>query len=131
MDEVVGGVAIREVSAESPNLGLSAAARAAEQVPDLSHAVLAQLADQRPARSRVEPAPPVREWARYALLAIALTQLLLALPGLVLGDQSGASTHLARELGSWDLSLSVAWLVVSGRRGGRLGWSPSPPPWRW
>ena len=56
----------------------------------------------------------VRAWlARYGLLAIALTQAIIAIPALVLGDQSGATTHLARELGSWDIALAAAWLVVA------------------
>ncbi len=92
--------------------------RGAEAVPDLAPAILAAAPAPVPAPALSGPAvaPPVREWARYALLAIALTQLVLATPAFLLGDQAGATTHLARELGSWDLALAVAWLVVA--------WSP-------
>ena len=54
-----------------------------------------------------------REWPRYVLLVVALTQLLIALPALVLGDEAGTTVHLARELGSWDAALAIAWLVVT------------------
>ena len=37
----------------------------------------------------------------------------IALPALVLGDEAGTTVHLARELGSWDAALAIAWLVVT------------------
>lgn len=84
--------------------------RAAEPVPDLSEAILVASGQgvapgRRPARTR--------EWARYALLVVALTQLVVAIPALVLGEEAGTTIHLARELGSWDVALSVAWLLVA------------------
>ena len=80
--------------------------RAADEVPDLVGAVLARV--ETPKRSRPE-------WARYALFAVALSQLLLALPALVLGDSLGASVHIARELGSWDVALAVGLLYAAWR----------------
>jgi predicted anti-sigma-YlaC factor YlaD len=50
--------------------------------------------------------------ARIALLLVAVVQLVLAVPALVLGDESGASIHVARELGSWDVALAIAWIAV-------------------
>jgi len=80
--------------------------RSAEPVPDLVGAVLA----------RVEtPKRREHEWARYALFAVALTHLVLALPALVLGDSVGASVHIARELGSWDVALAVGMLYAAWR----------------
>ena len=77
-------------------------------MPDLSDAILA---------AAVPPTPvsvgSAREWPRYVLLVVALTQLLIALPALVLGDEAGTTVHLARELGSWDAALAIAWLVVT------------------
>jgi len=80
--------------------------RPAEPVPDLVGAVLARV--ETPQRSRPE-------WARYALFAVALTQLLVALPALLMGDSFGASVHIARELGSWDVALAVGLLYVAWR----------------
>lgn len=80
--------------------------RPAEPVPDLVGMVLARV--ETPRRSRPE-------WARYALFAVALTQLLMALPALLLGDSLGASVHIARELGSWDVALAVGLLYAVWR----------------
>jgi predicted anti-sigma-YlaC factor YlaD len=77
--------------------------RPAEPVPDMTNAILTAV----PAGARPRP---VREWARYALLAVALTQLVLALPALVFGEDPGATTHVARELGSFDVALAVGLL---------------------
>ena len=77
--------------------------REAEPVPDLVGAVLARAETPRRARP---------EWARYALFAVALSQLLLALPALLLGDSLGASVHIARELGSWDVALAIGLLYA-------------------
>lgn len=79
--------------------------RRAEVVPDLSTAILV-----------AAPSPagrPARPWARYALLAVALCQLALAVPTLVLGDGPGGSVHVIRELGSWDVALAASWLAVA------------------
>jgi predicted anti-sigma-YlaC factor YlaD len=50
--------------------------------------------------------------ARVALLAVAVVQLALALPALVLGEGHGVATHLARHLGAWDVALAVGFLVA-------------------
>lgn len=80
--------------------------RAAEPVPDLVGAVLAQVATPR------RRAP---DWIPYALMAVALTQLVLAVPALLFGDSLGASVHIARELGSWDVALGVGLLYAAWR----------------
>jgi predicted anti-sigma-YlaC factor YlaD len=88
--------------------------RAAESVPDLSTAILAKA-----------PRPGAhREWARYVLLTVALTQLVLALPALFLGHDPGASTHVARELGSFDVALAIGWLVAAWRPARAVGLLP-------
>lgn len=48
---------------------------------------------------------------RGALLAIALVQLLIAAPLLVLGHDPEAGAHAAHELGSFDLALAAAFAV--------------------
>ncbi len=79
--------------------------RAAEPVPDLSAAIVAQID---PARAPLR----VREWARYGLVVIALTQLVLALPELLLGA-NGTEVHLEHHLGAWDVALAVGLLVAA------------------
>ncbi|MGB3411827.1 MAG: zf-HC2 domain-containing protein [Microthrixaceae bacterium] len=78
----------------------------AEPIPDLTAQVLARVATPR----RFRP-----EWARYGLFTVAMTQLLIALPALILGSDPGASVHVARELGSWDIALSIGMLYAAWR----------------
>lgn len=80
--------------------------REAEPVPDLVGAVLARV--DTPQRQRPE-------WARYALFAVAFSQLLLAIPLVLFGDSLGTSVHVARELGSWDVALAVGLLYAAWR----------------
>lgn len=54
----------------------------------------------------------VREGVRYALLAIGITQILLALPSLVLGEDAQAPVHIAREMGAFELALGVGLLAT-------------------
>ena len=83
--------------------------REAEAVPDLTGAILGS-----------SPPPVRRAWrtevispARWALFVVALTQLVLAAPALLLGEDSGATVHVARELGTFDLALAVGLLVAA------------------
>ena len=80
--------------------------RPADAVPDLSADILA----------RVHPARPGRgDWVRNALAVVALTQLVLALPALVLGDASTAPVHTARHLGAMTVALSIGFLYCAWR----------------
>ncbi len=44
---------------------------------------------------------------------MAVTQLLLAAPALLLGDGAGGAVHAARELGAFDVALSAGLLVAA------------------
>jgi predicted anti-sigma-YlaC factor YlaD len=90
--------------------------REAEAVPDLTSAILGTGTDT---RTGIQPAPvrrPVGEVispARWALFVVALTQLVLAAPALLLGEDAGATVHVARELGSFDVALAIGLLVAA------------------
>ncbi len=86
--------------------------RAAEEVPDLSAAIVAGTRWPSIVRRRTEAPAPVSS-ARWALFAVALSQLVLAAPALLLGDGGGAAVHTARELGSFDVALAVGLLVAA------------------
>jgi predicted anti-sigma-YlaC factor YlaD len=95
--------------------------RAAEPVPDLTHQIMAATADSLPTPGRTT-APGV-EWARYGLFTVAMTQLILAVPLLLLGRDSGSALHTTRELGAFSLALAVGMLVAAWqpeRAGGLL-----------
>jgi predicted anti-sigma-YlaC factor YlaD len=83
--------------------------REAEMVPDLSAAILGTA----PAPVRRSPLAEVISPARWALFVVALTQLVLAAPALLLGEDTGATVHVARELGSFDVALAVGLLVAA------------------
>jgi predicted anti-sigma-YlaC factor YlaD len=79
--------------------------RVAEPVPDIATAVLARAHPPRAGRG---------QWVRVALAVVAVTELLLAAPGLVLGD-GAASIHDARHLGSFGAAVSIGLLYVAWR----------------
>jgi predicted anti-sigma-YlaC factor YlaD len=83
--------------------------REAEVVPDLTAAILGT----QPAPARRSPLGEVISPARWALFVVALTQLVLAAPALLLGEDTGASVHVARELGSFDVALAIGLLVAA------------------
>lgn len=82
--------------------------RPAEPVADRTDLILAAVPlTARPRR--------VREGVRFALLAIGLTQLVLAIPALVLADDAQAPVHVAREMGAFELALGVGLLATVWR----------------
>jgi predicted anti-sigma-YlaC factor YlaD len=98
--------------------------RPADPVPNLAASIL----DAVPLSSGPASAPASRPsrvgWARVGLLLVAVTQLALAVPALIMGDESGASVHIARELGSWDVALAIAWVAVVLRPSRAIGLLP-------
>jgi predicted anti-sigma-YlaC factor YlaD len=71
---------------------------------DLTGQVLAAIPPA-PARRRLRLA------MRAALVAVALGQLAITLPLLALGHDPEAGTHAAHELGSFDLALTIAFII--------------------
>jgi predicted anti-sigma-YlaC factor YlaD len=63
------------------------------------------------------PAPDPRPFVaiRFGLVAVALAQLVLAVPGLIFGTDEGAPIHIAHEVGAWDLALAVGFLFAAAR----------------
>ena len=103
--------------------------RPAEPVPDLTPAIMARAeipaaSSRAPRWSWTMSGGSSAEWARYTLLVVGVTQLLLALPILLLGETSGATVHAARHLASWDLALAVGMVVVAWRPGLARGLLP-------
>jgi predicted anti-sigma-YlaC factor YlaD len=80
--------------------------RPAEPVPDLSASIVAAL----------EPADDGRiSGLRVGLAAVAVVQILIALPALILGDDAGLPAHTARHLGSFVVALGIGFLVAAWR----------------
>ena len=87
----------------------------AEPVPDLTGAVMAA----NPPR----PRDPQREAARRGLVVVALAQMAVALPSLLVGSP-GEAVHTTRELGSWSAALAVGLLVAAWQPGRARGMLP-------
>ena len=81
--------------------------RAADPVPDLVAPILA--AAKAPKRDAI------RDGARLMLAWVAIVELAFALPALVLGDSSGATSHVARHLGSFDVAIAAGLLYAAWR----------------
>jgi predicted anti-sigma-YlaC factor YlaD len=84
---------------------------------DLTGRVLAAIPPV-PARRRLRLA------VRAALLAVALGQLAITVPLLILGHDHDAGAHAAHELGSFDLALAIAFVVgaIRPRLSAGLAW---------
>lgn len=95
-------------AAEAALLHRTLRVRTAPAVPDRTDAILAAV----PLTARPRP---VREGIRYALLAVGLTQLVLAVPALFLADDAAAPVHVAREMGAFELALAVGLLSAAWR----------------
>ena len=58
--------------------------------------------------------PPV-SWTRWALVMVAVLQLAVTVPVLILGSDHDAPVHIAHEMGSFDLALAVGFLMAAWR----------------
>ncbi len=119
IDDHLGAcAACREWVAVADDLVLAARAGGARPVPDLSAAILARVPRPRSAADRSKR--PVR----WALAAIAVTELVLTVPSLVFGGHPGGHVHMAHEVGSWDVALAVGFLVAALRPARAWGMLP-------
>jgi predicted anti-sigma-YlaC factor YlaD len=98
---------------ESEAIVLARAVRvvSAEATPDLSPTIMAAINAERAGKARrFDP-----QALRAGLVALAVVQMVLALPVLLFGREAGASVHIAREVGSFDFALAVGFLFVAWR----------------
>jgi predicted anti-sigma-YlaC factor YlaD len=79
------------------------------EAPDLSSRILAAAREQRHPRLREVTT------LRLGLVAVAVAQLALAVPGLLYGNDDGAPIHIAHEVGAWDLALAIGFLFAAWR----------------
>jgi predicted anti-sigma-YlaC factor YlaD len=77
--------------------------------PDLSAELLAA------ARAQRHRPDPWVSTLRLGLVAVAITQLVLAVPSLIYGSDEGAPIHIAHEVGAWDVALAVGFLFAAWR----------------
>jgi predicted anti-sigma-YlaC factor YlaD len=107
---------------ESEAIALTRAVRvvSAESAPDLAPTIMAAINAERTAKSRhFDP-----QALRAGLIALAVVQMLLALPILLFGREAGAPVHIAREVGSFDFALAVGFFFVGWRPARAYGMLP-------
>jgi predicted anti-sigma-YlaC factor YlaD len=98
---------------ESEAIAITRATRVAatEVAPDLAPTIMAAINLERVATGRrFDP-----QALRAGLIALALVQMVLAVPVLLLGRDAGAPVHIAREVGSFDFALAIGFLFVGWR----------------
>lgn len=75
-----------------------------DEIPDLAPRILAIAHPPRLGR---------RGWVRQALAVIGMTELVMSIPALILGEDAGAPVHIARHVGSLGAALGFALLYVA------------------
>jgi predicted anti-sigma-YlaC factor YlaD len=107
---------------ESEAIAVTRAVRVAssETPPDLAPTIMAAINAERVSKARrFDP-----QALRGGLIALAVVQMLLALPVLLLGRDAGAPVHIAREVGSFDFALAVGFFFVGWRPARAYGMLP-------
>src|SRR5262249_28854214 len=93
--------ACRDYAAGAAPLHRAAGAAPAEPVPDLTGPIMAAIGEP-----SSHPAVDERvQFLRITVAIIGVIQLAMAVPALVLGDDAGLPTHVARHLGSFAVAL--------------------------
>ncbi len=116
---LAGCAGCRDFALGAENLHRIVRVTPAEPVPDLTDAILRAIAEPAPVAPAPAPARSIADertmFLRICLALIAVIQLGMSVPALVLGDDAGLPTHVARHLGSFSLALGVGLLVVAFR----------------
>ncbi|MBV9097206.1 MAG: zf-HC2 domain-containing protein [Frankiaceae bacterium] len=84
----------------------------AQALPDLTERVTAAVANDAAIRRRLW-----RQWqgTRALLAVVALVEVVMAVPVLLLGHDAAAPVHVAHELGSFDLAIAIGMLLAAYR----------------
>jgi predicted anti-sigma-YlaC factor YlaD len=106
-------VSCREFAASATRLRRASRLSVAEEVPDLSPAILATVAASTP--DELSQGDQVQVVLRWVLVALAIVQIAVAVPSLVFGSDAGASVHVARHIGSFDIAVAVGFLFAAWR----------------
>ena len=102
--------ACRDFAASAAQLHRSTRVASAPPMPDLTPAILAAIGDD-----AVAPSDDTRLALRWILAVLALVQIGVAVPALLLGSDAGLPVHAARHLGSFDIAVAVGFLFAAWR----------------
>jgi predicted anti-sigma-YlaC factor YlaD len=87
----------------------------APAIPDLTAGILAAIGDETRTDTVATAHSETQHALRGILLAIAITQIAIAIPALLFGSDAGLPVHAARHIGSFDVALGVGFLFAAWR----------------
>lgn len=87
----------------------------APAIPDLTPQILGAIGNETTAREGAAFDADTQRVLRWVLVAIAVAQIAIALPALLLGADAGLPVHTARHIGSFDVALGVGFLFAAWR----------------
>ena len=102
--------ACRDFAAAAASLHRSTRVAPAPAMPDLTPAILAAIGDDAAA-----PVSDSKLALRWILAVLALVQIGVAVPALLLGSDADLPVHAARHLGSFDIAVAVGFLFAAWR----------------
>jgi predicted anti-sigma-YlaC factor YlaD len=114
---LAGCAGCRSFAHDAEDLHRAVRLERAPAIPDLAPAVLAAIGEETLAARRGSAAAPshdVVQVLRWVLVALAIVQVVVAIPAL-LGNDAGLPVHTARHLGSFDLALGIGFLYAAWR----------------
>ncbi len=121
---LAGCAGCREFSHRAEGLHRSVRLAPAPQIPDLTPGILTAIGAESlgadSLRDGADGEPDTNLALRWILVAIAVAQIAVAIPALVLGSDAGLPVHAARHIGSFDVALGVGFLYAA--------WKPSRIP---
>ena len=100
----------REFMVSAARLHRSTRVAPAPAMPDLTPAILAAIGDDASA-----PDQDTQLALRWVLAILAVVQIGVAVPALILGSDAGLPVHAARHLGSFDIAVAVGFLFAAWR----------------
>jgi predicted anti-sigma-YlaC factor YlaD len=101
-------VGCRAFAADAETLHRSIRLAPAPAIPDLTPGILAAIGTE-------DGVGDTQRALRWILAALALVQIAVAVPALILGNDANLPVHTARHLGSFDVAVAVGFLFAAWR----------------
>jgi predicted anti-sigma-YlaC factor YlaD len=92
----------------------------APEIPDLTPRIMAAIGAQTSPQAPATEDSETQHALRWILVALAITQIAIAIPALLFGSDAGLPVHTARHIGSFDVALGVGFFYAA--------WKPSRIP---
>jgi predicted anti-sigma-YlaC factor YlaD len=114
---LAGCVECRAFSHDAEALHRSVRLAPAPAIPDLTPGILTAIGAESLPDATAHTDGDTNVALRWILVAIAVAQIAVAIPALILGNDAGLPVHAARHIGSFDVALGIGFLYAA--------WKPS------